>query len=298
MLAIELENLRKEYRNKRGIHGLTFQVKQGEIFGYLGPNGAGKSTTIRTLLGLLTPDAGKARIMGHDIVTDNMAVCKITGYLPGENALYNYLSGEDNLRFSLYVRGRPDCLARGRQIADSLGVDLRAKLRHLSHGQRQKVAIVVALAHDPDVLILDEPTSGLDPLVQETIFELIRAEQSAGKTVFMSSHILSEVEALCGRVAIIRQGNLVEVNEVEALRRNKVKRVTLIYNQTPPDVTTWPGVSELSVETGQVRFAYQGDVKILLQHLAEQDIADVVITDPSLEEVFRTFYREQEQVVN
>ncbi|MGQ9779523.1 MAG: ABC transporter ATP-binding protein [Bacillota bacterium] len=291
MYAIGLEELRKEYRNGRGIHGLTLHVAQGEIFGFLGPNGAGKTTTIRTLLGLLRPDGGRARILGHDITAENLAVRRLTGYLPGEPALYDYLSGEENLRFSLYVRGRPDCLARGRELAARLEVDLRPKLRSLSHGQRQKVAIVVALAHDPAVLILDEPTTGLDPLAQEVFFGLLREEQAAGKTVFMSSHILSEVEALCGRVGIIRDGYLVEVNEVEALRRNRFKRVTAVFKAASPDLSRWPGVSELTVDGERVRFAYQGQILPLLKFLAEQDLVDLTMNDPSLEEVFRAFYR-------
>ena len=292
MDAIVLEDLRKEYRNGRGIHGLTFRVGQGEIFGFLGPNGAGKTTTIRTLLGLLRPDGGRAWIMGRDTVAESLAVRRITGYLPGEPALYDYLSGEENLRFSLYVRGCPEHLRRGLELARRLGVDLRPRLRSLSYGQRQKVAIVVALAHDPEVLILDEPTTGLDPLAQEVFFGLIREERAAGKTIFMSSHILPEVETLCGRVGIIRDGHLVEVNEVEALRRNRFKRVAAIFRGTPPDLARWPGVSELAVDGERVRFAYQGQILPLLKLLAEQDLADLTMNDPSLEEVFRAFYRD------
>ena len=245
MHALEMENLRKEYRNGRGIHGLTLQVERGEIFGFLGPNGAGKSTTIRTLLGLLTPDGGRASVAGRDIVADSVGVRRITGYLPSENTLYTNLSGEENLRFALEVRKAEPMHARAKDMAARLGVDLRQKLRSLSHGQRQKVAIIMALAHEPEVLILDEPTTGLDPLVQETFFAMLRAEQAAGKTIFMSSHVLSEVEALCGRVGIIRDGLLVEVNEVEALRQNRVKRLEATFRGAPPDVGRLVGVSEI-----------------------------------------------------
>lgn len=292
MQAIIMENLRKEYRNGQGIHGLTFQVEQGEIFGFLGPNGAGKSTTIRTLLGLLTPNGGRASVMGRDIVAEGVAVRSITGYLPSENTLYTNLSGLENIRFALEVRKRQNALKRAEAIAERLDVNLRAKLRSLSHGQRQKVAIITALAHDPEVLILDEPTTGLDPLVQETFFTMLREEQSAGKTIFMSSHVLSEVEALCGRVGIIRDGLLAEVNEVEALRQNRVKRLSVSFVSPVPDVSGWPGVSEVTADNGRVRFAYHGQVAPLLKLLTEQNVADLTVNDPSLEEVFRAFYKD------
>lgn len=292
MLAIELQNLRKEYRNGRGIHGVTLQVEKGEIFGFLGPNGAGKTTLIRTLLGLLTPDGGKASVLGYDVVKESVMVRRITGYLPGEHALYAGLSGEENLRFSLLVRGKTSCLARGRELAGRLGVDLRPKFCRLSHGQRQKVAIVLALAHDPAVLILDEPTTGLDPLVQETFYGIIREEQAAGKTIFMSSHVLSEVEALCGRVGIIRDGMLVEVDRVESLRRTRVKKICAAFRVMPPDLARWAGVSSLSVDRERVSFSYHGLIQPLLKNLAEQDVADLTINDPSLEEVFRAFYHD------
>lgn len=291
MYAIELENLTKEYHNGRGIHGLTLRVGEGEIFGFLGPNGAGKSTTIRTLLGLLTPGGGRAGVAGHDIVADSVGVRRVTGYLPSENTLYTSLSGEENLRFALEVRRALPRLARAHEIAKRLDVDLRQKLRSLSHGQRQKVAITMALAHDPAVLILDEPTTGLDPLVQETFFAMLRAEQAAGKTIFMSSHVLSEVEALCGRVGIIRDGLLVETGEVEALRQNRVKHLEVTFRGTPPDVGRWPGTSEVQADGNRLRFAYHGQMQALLKALAEQEVRDLTVNDPSLEEVFRAFYQ-------
>ncbi|MGE5528294.1 MAG: ABC transporter ATP-binding protein [Patescibacteria group bacterium] len=294
MSAIELANLRKEYRNGRGIHGLTLQVERGEIFGFLGPNGAGKSTTIRTLLGLLTPQEGRAWVAGRDIVADSVGVRRVTGYLPSENTLYTNMSGEENIRFALEVRKALPRLAAARELARRLEVDLRPKLRSLSHGQRQKVAIIAALAHDPEVLILDEPTTGLDPLVQETFFDLLRAEQAAGKTVFMSSHVLSEVEALCGRVGIIRDGLLVEVNQVEALRQNRVKRLDVTFRGTPPDAARWAGVSEVAADGRRVRFAYHGQMQALLKILAAEDVQDLTVNDPSLEEIFRAFYQDAE----
>lgn len=289
MSAIEMINLKKEYRNGRGIHGLTLQVEKGEIFGFLGPNGAGKSTTIRSLLGLLTPDAGRASVLGYDIVSDSVAVRRETGYLSSENTLFLNMTGEENLRFSLDIR-RCKGTARAREVAGILDIDLRAKLRNMSHGQRQKAAIVVALAHNPSILILDEPTTGLDPLVQDAFFALLKREQAEGKTIFMSSHVLSEVEGLCERVAIIRDGRLVEVNRIEALRQNRVKRLSVSFRGTPPDLSRWPGVSEVDVDGSRVRFAYHGQVKDLLRSLSEQDVADLTVNDPSLEEVFLAFY--------
>lgn len=289
MSAIEMANLKKEYHNGRGIHGLTLQVEKGEVFGFLGPNGAGKSTTIRLLLGLLTPDAGRASVLGHDIVSDSVAVRRETGYLSSENTLFLNMTGEENLRFSLDIR-RYRNTAKAREVAGVLDIDLRARLRNMSHGQRQKAAIVVALAHNPSVLILDEPTTGLDPLVQDAFFALLKREQADGKTIFMSSHILSEVEGLCERVAIIRDGRLVEVNRIEALRQNRVKRLSVSFHGNLPDLSRWPGVSEVDVDQGRVRFAYHGQVRELLHALSEQDVADLTVNDPSLEEVFLAFY--------
>jgi ABC-2 type transport system ATP-binding protein len=292
MHAIELDGLRMEYVNGRGIHGLTLQVERGEIFGFLGPNGAGKSTTIRTLLGMLTPDAGTARVAGRDIVADGVGVRRVTGYLPSENTLYLGMSGEEALIFSLRVRGCLERMSRGVELAKRLCVDLRPKLRSLSHGQRQKVAIVVALAHDPEVLILDEPTTGLDPLVQEEFFELLRGEREAGKTVFMSSHVLSEVEQLCKRVGIIRDGLLVEVNEVEALRHQRVKHVSVTFGGPAPDVAGWPGCSDLRLDGSRARFSFHGPIGALLERLAAAEVVDASVGDPSLDEVFRAFYRD------
>ncbi|MGE5552104.1 MAG: ABC transporter ATP-binding protein [Bacteroidota bacterium] len=290
MHALEMENLRKEYHNGRGIHGLTLQVGQGEIFGFLGPNGAGKSTTIRTLLGLLTPGSGRASVAGHDIVADSVGVRAVTGYLPSENTLYTNLSGLENLAFALEVRKAPGKIKYAKELAERLDVNLKQKLRSLSHGQRQKVAIIMALAHDPEVLIMDEPTTGLDPLVQETFFNMLREEQKAGKTIFMSSHVLSEVEALCGRVGIIRDGLLVEVNEVEALRQNRVKRLEVVFRGAVPELKGLSGVTNLNADGNRLKFAYHGQMGPLLKALSVLEVQDLTINDPSLEEVFRAFY--------
>ncbi len=290
MSAIRLVDFRKEYANGRGIHGLTLQVELGEIFGFLGPNGAGKSTTIRSLLGLLTPDGGRGSVLDHDVVADSEEVRRITGYLPSENSLHLGLSGRENLAFALAVRQCPSGFERAARLAEQLDVDLGCKLQRLSHGQRQKVAIIVALAHDPRVLILDEPTSGLDPLVRDTFFSLLREERDAGKAILMSSHVLSEVEALCSRVGIIRGGDLVEVSRVGALRQNRVKRVTAVFSGAPADLSTSPGVDEIIVEQNQIQFSYRGPVPSLLGLLSALPIVDFTVNDPSLEEVFRAYY--------
>jgi ABC-2 type transport system ATP-binding protein len=289
--AIELKRLTMEYANGRGIHGLTLEVERGEIFGLLGPSGAGKSTTMRTLLGMLTPDGGTARVAGRDIVEDGVGVRRVTGYLPSENTLYLGMTGAEAVRFSLRVRGCLDKMGRAAELAQRLCVDLRPKLRSLSHGQRQKAAMVVALAHDPEVLILDEPTTGLDPSAQEALFGLLRAERDAGKTVFLSSQVLSEVEQLCRRVGIIRDGELVEVNEVEALRHNRVKRVAVTFGGAVPDLAGWPGCSELWVEGSRARFAFHGPIGVLLERLAGAEVVDATVGEPTLDEVFRAFYQ-------
>ena len=289
--AIELERLRMEYVNGRGIHGLTLQVERGESFGLLGPRGAGKSTTLRTLVGLMAPDGGTARVAGRDIVADGVGVRRVTGYLSSESELYLGMTGEEALVFSLRVRGCPERMGRGVELARRLCVDLRPRLRSLSDGQRRKVALVVALAHDPEVLILDEPTAGLDLLERAELFGVLRSEREAGKTIFLGSQEWSEVEELCERVGILRDGLLVEVVEVEVLGRDRVKRVEVRFRGAAPDVAAWPGCSELRVDGTRAWFAFVGPIGVLFERLAGSEVIDASVSEPSLEEVLRALGR-------
>ena len=294
--AIALGNLSHVYRNGRGAKNVDLQIPSGEVFGFLGPNGAGKTTLIRTMLGLLRPTGGGGRILGLDIVSQSRELRRRVGYLPGEASLYDWLTGYQNVDFALRVRGVRD-RSRLRRLAQTLDVDLGRRLKTLSHGNKQKVGIIAALAHDPDLLILDEPTSGLDPLMQETFQNLMREENSRGKTIFLSSHIMGEVEALCDRVGIIRDGRMVALDSVEHLRKQRMKYVTCEFTgEGPlPDLAAVPGVKDLQL-TGQGRrsaFAYAGPLDFLVQTLAGHGLGDLTVTDPPLEEVFRAFYEQE-----
>jgi len=287
--AIELQGLGHLYRNGRGVRGVDLSVREGEIFGFLGPNGAGKTTLIRTMLGFLSPTSGSGRVLGLDIVRDSRELRASVGHLPSEPALYDFLSGYDNIEFALQVRGVRD-RTRVHELADRLEVNLKQRYKTLSRGNRQKVAIIAALAHDPRLLIFDEPTTGLDPLVQDTVRAIIREEQSRGVTVFMSSHDLAEVEALSDRVGIIRDGILVAVDEVERLRQRRMKHIALQATGELPDLASLPGVRDLRRDGRRIRFTYTGDLAAILEPLLRSGLADLTVTDPPLEEVFLSFY--------
>lgn len=295
--AIELHRLSHLYRNGRGAQDVDLRIETGEVFGFLGPNGAGKTTLIRTLLGLLSPTAGSGRILGLDIARQSRELRRKVGYLPGEASLYDWLTGYQNVDFALRVRGVRD-RSRLRRLAEVLDVDLGRRLKTLSRGNKQKVAIVAAMAHDPDLLMLDEPTSGLDPLMQEVFQGLIREEHARGKTVFLSSHIMGEVEALCDRVGIIRDGRMVAIDSVEHLRKRRMKYVSCQFNGTQPlpDLAAVPGVKDLrAAGKGQghrLSFAFTGSLDQLMQALAGHGLSDLTVTDPPLEEVFRAFYEQ------
>ncbi len=294
MAAIVAQNLTKRYPGGKGIQDISFAVEPGELFGFLGPNGAGKSTTIRTMMGFLSPGGGSASVLGHDVASDSLAVRRVAGYLPSDPTLYDGLTGEQNIAFALKVRGQAGQLARAQELARRLEADLQRPVRTLSRGQKQKVAIINALAHDPQVLILDEPTTGLDPLAQETFHALLREETARGKTVFMSSHILSEVESMCGQVAIIRAGKIAMQGTVAALKKQRVKRVTVEFRDTAPNLGDLPGVTELKVHGPRAQFTFHGTLDPLVAALAAQPVVDLTLQDPSLEEIFMAFYADRE----
>lgn len=289
MPAIQVENLTRVYKSGRGIRSISLTVEEGEVFGFLGPNGAGKTTAIRTLLGFLTPQSGRVEILGMNGVTNSREVRRRVGYLPSDPALYDFLTGAQNIEFALRVRGVKD-RSRARQLMERLEIDPRRRLKTLSRGNKQKLAIVVALAHDPDLIIMDEPTSGLDPLVQEKFAELIREERSRGKSVLMSSHVLSEVEHLCDRVGVIRDGQIVTVSGVEALRKQRIKYVTCRFEGSVPTAEQLPDVRNWQADGNRVSFTLSGSIDSLVGALARYSLSDLTVTDPPLEEVFRAFY--------
>jgi len=298
MAIVELHGLTKRYGKRRGIEDLTFSIEEGEIFGFIGPNGAGKSTTIRTLLNLIRPTAGTATIFGKDIVRDSRDIRREVGYLPGEVHYYDDMKAADLLRYSAGFYGKPD-ESRMRHLAERLGLDLSRRIADLSFGNRKKVGIIQALLHRPRLLMLDEPTGGLDPLMQHAFFDLLREERERGATVFFSSHILGEVQRLCGRVAVIREGRLVRVESVSALIKTGYKTVTLTF---PPDIKPEPvretelaGVMRQEQSGNALTLLFAGNVRDLLDWARRLPITDIHIAEPSLEDVFMHEYKSERE---
>lgn len=289
MNAIEVRALTKYYGAVRGIENLDLTVEQGEFFGFIGPNGAGKSTTIRTLLGLISPDGGEAKVLGMDIRKQRVEILRQVGYLPSEAVFYNGMRVRDVLKLSANLR-KQDCGEEAHRLCSRLELDIDRKVEDLSFGNRKKVGIVCALQHQPALLILDEPTSGLDPLMQKAFFEILQERNSGGTTVFLSSHVLSEIQRNCSRAAIIRDGRIVACGGVEDLSGQSVKRVTVRGNVS---LNSLQGVRNLQESEGTVSFLYSGDVNTLLKRLSAEKLEDLSIGEPDLEEVFLHYYERE-----
>jgi ABC-2 type transport system ATP-binding protein len=289
--VIELEQLTKIYGSHRGIVDLDLTVNEGEAFGFLGPNGAGKTTTIRTILDHIHPTSGRARVFGIDTTLDPVAIHRRIGYLPGEFVLYNNLTGGQTLEYFANLRGGVDKLYQQDLIA-RLDVDPSRKFREYSKGNKQKIGLIIALQHRPELLLLDEPTSGLDPLVQQEFYGVIREAKAQGRTVFLSSHILSEVEKTCDRVAIIRDGRLARVDRTAALRDLAHHQVELVFTDTVPveAFRSLAGVSDVVAEDHILRMRVAGSMTPLVQAAARYELADFVSREPSLEETFLAEY--------
>lgn len=286
MDAIKTDNLTKYYGNACGIEQINLTVTQGEFFGFIGPNGAGKSTTIRTLLGLIRPTSGKAQILGLDIEKDKEKILAQVGYLPSEAIFYSGMRVQDILKLSADLR-KKNCKAVASQLCERLQLDPSRKVEELSFGNRKKVAIVCALQHEPRLLILDEPTSGLDPLMQKEFFEILHERNKAKTTIFLSSHILSEIQRNCTRAAIIKEGKIIACNSVEALSKTSAKRVS-IHGQV--DLSTLKNMRDLQISGNTLNFLYSGDINTLLAVLAHGNIHDLSISEPDLEEIFMHYY--------
>src|SRR6186713_3357685 len=289
--VIHTERLTKSYGVHRGITEVDLDVEAGEIFGFLGPNGAGKTTTMRVLLDLIRPTSGRAEVFGIETTADPVAIHRRVGYLPGEFDLYDRLTGAETITYFGNLRGGVD-RAYVARLVEALDLDPSRRFKEYSKGNKQKVGLIVALQHRPDLLMLDEPTSGLDPLVQQTFYEVIREARAEGRTVFLSSHILSEVERTCDRVAIIRDGRLVRVGSVESLRDLAHHQVELRFDGAPPVAAFegLPGVSELQVEGETLRMRVSGDIAPIVRAAAAVDLRDFVSREPSLEETFLAEY--------
>lgn len=289
MKVIQTNNLTKYYGKARGIINLNLSVEEGECFGFIGPNGAGKSTTIRTLLGLIAPTSGSARLFGKDIVREKQAVLRDTGYLPSEAMFYTGMKVSDILKFSADLRGK-DCTAEAKRLCERLQLDTGRKVDELSFGNRKKVAIVCALQSNPALLILDEPTGGLDPLMQHEFFEIIRERNRNGTTVLLSSHILSEVQRNCTHAAVIREGKIIACDSVEALAKSHARRIS-VYGKC--DLNGLEGIRDLQTGRDTVSFLYTGEISSLIRRLSEGDIRDLNISEPDLEEIFLHYYEKE-----
>ncbi|MBI2965823.1 MAG: ABC transporter ATP-binding protein [Chloroflexi bacterium] len=285
------EGLTKYYGNVRGIEGVDLEVGRGQIFGLLGPNGAGKTTTIRLLLDFIRPTRGSAHVLGMDARRKSVEIRRRAGYLPGELAIYDNLTGVEFFEYVSRLRGKvepPDLSA----ICERLDFDTRRKLGTLSRGNKQKAGLIQAIMHKPDLLLLDEPTSGLDPLVQEQVHGLLREAASRGATVFLSSHILSEVEELCERVGIVREGRMIAVEAVDDLKRRAVRRMTIEFAE-PIDAATFerlPGITEIEVRGRQVRCRVVGSLDSVVKAAARFQVENITTEEPGLEEVFIEYY--------
>ena len=286
MEAIRTNDLTKYYGRSRGILQLNLSVGEGECFGFIGPNGAGKSTTIRTLLGLISPSSGSASIFGKDITKENRAILRETGYLPSEALFYPGMKVKDVLKLSADLRAK-DCAKEAGKLCERLQLDMSKKVDELSFGNRKKVAIVCALQSEPYLLILDEPTGGLDPLMQREFFDIITERNRQGATVFVSSHVLSEIQRNCSRAAIIKDGKIIACGSVEELAKSNAKRISAVGRI---DISGLDGIKDLRTGDQTVSFLYNGDMNLLLHRLAEGDIRDLSISEPDLEEIFLHYY--------
>jgi ABC-type multidrug transport system ATPase subunit len=289
--VIHTEKLTKYYGEHRGIIEVDLDVNEGEAFGFLGPNGAGKTTMIRTLLDHIRPTRGRATIFGIETTVDPVAIHRRLGYLPGEFALYDKLTGGQTLDYFANLRGGIDKTYQ-KQLIERLEIDPTRKFREYSKGNKQKIGLVIALQHRPDLLLLDEPTSGLDPLIQQEFYGVIREAKAEGRTVFLSSHILSEVEKTCDRVAIIRGGELARVDRTEALRDLAHHQVELVFTGPVPaaEFEALPGVSDVTAEDHVLRMRVSGNITDVVRTAARYELADFVSREPSLEETFLAEY--------
>ena len=288
MEAVVTNGLTKYYGKSRGIVDLSLTVQEGDFFGFIGPNGAGKSTFIRTLLGLISPSGGSAQIFGMDITKDHKQILGDIGYLPSEAILYSGMRVADILKLSAKLR-KTDCSAEAAKLCERFELDTGRKIDELSYGTRKKVAIVCALQHNPRLLILDEPTGGLDPLMQREFFKILREKNECGTTVFISSHILSEIQKNCRRAAIIRDGKIIACGSVEELSRTNAKRVTVQGSFSPERLS---GVKDIKYSDIGVSFLYSGSINVLMKELSLCDISDLTVAEPDLEEIFMHYYSE------
>jgi len=289
MSIIEVNHLTKFYGKSRGIVDVSFNVEDGEIFGFIGPNGAGKSTTIRLLLSLIFPTKGEAKIFGKDCIQFGPDLRQEIGYLPSEVFYYEGMKVLDLLKYSASFF-KKDCDKRLFELAELMELDLNRRISDLSYGNRKKVGIVQGLLHQPKLIILDEPTAGLDPLMQHKFFNLIREENKRGATIFFSSHILGEVQRMCNRVAIIKEGSIIEIKDMKTLQKDQYKKIRVTADGLDEGLFQVEGVTQLERENGTVSFFYKGDINTITGLVSKETLSDLTIEDLTLEEIFMHYY--------
>lgn len=289
MNAVEINHLTKFYGKSRGVTDLNLSIPEGDFFGFIGPNGAGKSTTIRTLLGLIAPTDGSTLIFGKDIRRNRKEQLADIGYMPSEASFYANMKVRDIIKYSAELRKR-DCAAKASALCDRLELDTNKKISELSLGNRKKVSIVCALQHEPKLCILDEPTSGLDPIIQQEFFAILTEINKQGATIFLSSHILSEIQKYCRHAAIIRAGKLLLCERIENLTHTNAKNVTISGVSTPPNLSN---IRNVKIDGDTVSFIYSGEPKALMNALAQMPLTDVNISEPDLEEIIMHYYKEK-----
>jgi len=286
---IEIKNLTKYYGKIKGIEDVSFSVKKGEIFGFLGPNGAGKTTTIRTLLGFLKPTSGNAYIFGLDIDEDGIEIKQDVGYIPGDLTLYGHLTGRQFLNYFISLRDSDMYLLD--ELLSIFEVPLDRKIKGYSKGMKQKLGIIQAFMHDPELVIMDEPTAGLDPLLQQEFYKFLKKEKNKGRTMFFSSHILSEVDKVCDRVAIIRNGSIVALEDIDTLKNKKGKIIRVKIKEKSPK---FKGPKQIEVKDGWIQFVASDDIDCWIKKLARYTILDIEINEFSLEDIFIRYYEGQQ----
>jgi ABC-2 type transport system ATP-binding protein len=297
MEAIEVKTLTKRYGSARGVEDLSFSIEKGEIFGYLGPNGSGKTTTIRCMMGLLRPTSGQCSILGEPVVHGKATQHKSVGYLPGDFRTWPGLTPRKLLKLLARLGHGNEVNQRQEELAERLDLSLDRKIRALSKGNRQKVGIIYAFQHQPDVLILDEPTIGLDPLIRQIVLDIIRETAQAGATILLSSHDLSEVAAVCGRAAILREGRLVELSPISKIVRQGQRRIKVWFvegSQVPElPANQFPGVRVIQQNSNTMHIAYQGPIDALLKWLAQFPVERIATPETSLEDAFIQYYKKE-----
>jgi len=289
MSIIEVNHLTKYYGKARGIVDVSFSVEEGEIYGFIGPNGAGKSTTIRLFLSLIYPSSGSAKIFGKDCIKYGPEIRQDIGYLPSEVFYYEGMKVLDLLKYSASFY-KKDCTKRMYELSDIMELDLKRRIDDLSYGNKKKVGIVQGLLHQPKLVLLDEPTSGLDPLMQRKFFNLIREENEKGVTVFFSSHILGEVQKMCNRVAIIKEGSVINIQDIKTLQKDNYKKIRIVADDLEEKRFNVAGVNNLEVTNGAINFFFKGNINMITKIISESEISDVTIEEPTLEEIFMHYY--------